>query len=79
MVENANTNTDRLIIANANEDDYNNFKVGNKFTISDGVTTYVSDKKLIDKDTSLIDIDGTNPVATLQLTFETGAVVPTPI
>ena len=74
VVENANTNSDRLIIANANEDDYNAFKIGNKFTISDGVTTYVSDKKLIDKDSSLIDIDGTNPVATLQLTFESGAV-----
>ena len=74
VVEKASTTTDRLIIANANEDDYNNFKVGNKFTISDGVTTYVSSKKLIDKDYSLIDIDGTNPVASLQLKFEDGAV-----
>jgi len=74
VVENANTNTDILRIANANEDDFNNFKIGNTYTVTDGVTTYVSAKKLIDKDVTEIDIDGTNAKALLKLRFEDGAV-----
>ena len=73
-VQAANTASDVVRIAPASEASYNKFKVGNTFTVSNGSTTFINAKKLIDKDTTLIDIDGSSPVAILDLKFEDGAV-----
>ena len=74
VVEQASTSTDIVRIANANEADYNKFKVASTFTVSDGVTTYINNKRLIDKDYRVLDDSGSAGVPFLELKFEDGAV-----
>jgi len=73
-VESASTDSDVMIIADASQAKFNKLKVGNKYTVDDGTTTYVNSKKLIDKDSTQIDLDGSNPFAILKLKFEDGAI-----
>ena len=73
-VESASTDSDVMIIADASQTKFNKLKVGNKYTVDDGTTTYVNNKKLIDKDSTQIDIDGSNAFAILKLKFEDGAI-----
>lgn len=74
VVEAASTTTDILTIAQANQSDFNNFKIGSTFTVSDGVTTYINNKALIDKESRVIDDSGTDAVTILSLKFADGAV-----
>ena len=73
-VESASTDSDVMIIADASQAKFNKLKVGNKYTVDDGTTTYVNNKKLIDKDSTQIDIDGSDAFAILKLKFEDGAI-----
>jgi hypothetical protein len=73
-VESASTDSDVMIIADASQAKFNKLKIGSKYTVDDGTTTYVNNKKLIDKDSTQIDIDGSNAFAILKLKFEDGAI-----
>ena len=70
----ASTTTDVVRINASSRDIYNKFKIGNKFTISDGSTTYVNNKVLIDKDVSDVEFASNDFEALLILNFEDGAV-----
>ena len=74
VVESANTSSDILVVANANEADFHNFKIGSTFTVTDGTTTYINNKRLIDKDVGQITDATDTAVATLQLKFEDGGI-----
>ena len=73
-VGSASTTTDVVRINASSRDIYNKFKIGNKFTISDGSTTYVNNKVLIDKDVSDVVLASNDYEALLILNFEDGAV-----
>ena len=51
---------------------HHKFKICNKFTISDGSTTYVNNKVLIYKDVSYVEFESNDYEALLILNFEDG-------
>jgi hypothetical protein len=73
-VETASTDTDILVIAGGSESEYTKLKVGNIYTVDDGVTTYISSKRLLSMDYSHVDLSGANPTPIFKLSFEDGAV-----